>query len=94
MLTKAQLAERGRRAKAILDDELVQGALKAIGEDCCQIFFATTSDEVEKRETAHMMMAVSKLFEFKLRQHMLNGTIAENDMQHEAIKEKARNGRK
>lgn len=55
-------AQRGREARAILGNSIVQEALAHIDAECIKRWRETTAGEVEEREEAYRMLRVAQMF--------------------------------
>lgn len=71
-------AERGDRARAILEDELTQDAFKAIERQLFEDWCATKVEETEKREQLYRLYLGHLDYKDMLRQTMGNGKEATN----------------
>jgi len=92
-LQKRADVRRGQRAKAILDDEVFQEAIRGIHADCMADFESSKPEEHIKREQAHQDLMATKRVLSKLQKFMFDGRVAAQDIEREEQKkEKQKHG--
>jgi len=71
-----------QRAKAILEDPLVAGALAAIKAGMHADWESSEPDDRDGREDAFRMLRAVKVFEQRLQQHTRDGAVAEAEIEN------------
>ena len=79
-LTPEELILRADKAKRILEDELVQDALKEIRETIIENWQKVPLRDSELQTKFHMLYGVVNQFEAKLRQHIESGEVGKYDL--------------
>lgn len=69
---------RGREAKAILENELVDGALRAIEQDCVSEW--ARCDDAQKRDEIWHRLQASRAFLRMFKSHVANGVLADEEL--------------
>ena len=72
-----QASMRGKKAKALLEDELIRSALDDIREIVYGKIAASAFDEKEAREDCYRMLRAAEMFEGMLKRHINTGLAAE-----------------
>ena len=74
------IAERGRRAKAILDDEIVKEAFAELEGHILETFKETSPEEAAKLQEIRREWGSMKLFRAVFERHVRHGSVAEKEI--------------
>jgi hypothetical protein len=74
-------ANRGQRAKAILEDEIVTEALDAIEAELRADWEGSRPDDTAAREVAYRMLRAAKAFRERLRKVIDDGSVAQAEIE-------------
>ena len=75
-MTDEQLRERGLKAKALLEDELLLEAMEAIKAEAIRQWCEAPARDVEGRERLWLMVKITEKFEANLHTHIAKGEFA------------------
>lgn len=75
-----QASIRGKKAKALLEDELINSALVDIKDIIYKKIAASAFDEADAREDCYRMLRAAEMFEGMLRRHVNTGLAAEEKL--------------
>lgn len=79
-------AQRGDRAKQILNDQLVKDAFHDIRDHIYQLISSSSFEQSDKREDCYRMLRALESFEGMFRRHIQTGELSKESLKQKIVK--------